>query len=290
MATVDSQFPAEQEAWTIENLEDASEQLKRMHIQLRELRVTIPKLIQPLTTLYRSPEELFIDFSLSATVAAKDVKAYSQYMTSAASRSVLEYASASRKNNQTGIRPWVVTEHPHWLEWEEKDNGSDGKTTELGGENASDVDDSTLGMGDSDAVEQAVLGFKEAHPKFDINFNKMEKSINCVLQVPTLHLRIQEGTSSLGKSILQVTCKGTTHLAAAIERSIAARRKPLDDLKSLLDLIAAYTDIKSRRCIKCEKLLNGSPPQLPAIRQRIASKSSEGKELDMWDALHEGCV
>ncbi|KAH7321765.1 hypothetical protein BKA65DRAFT_464130 [Rhexocercosporidium sp. MPI-PUGE-AT-0058] len=107
--------PLEQEVWDEERLEKAMKTLKEMHIQLRGLRTTVPRMIAPLTTKHPSPETLFREFSKSANTANQEVQQFRRVMTAEESREVMEQARKSRAENPKGIKPWRATEHPDWL-------------------------------------------------------------------------------------------------------------------------------------------------------------------------------
>ncbi|KAH9215703.1 hypothetical protein DL95DRAFT_435461 [Leptodontidium sp. 2 PMI_412] len=109
------QAPPDEEIWDEERLEKAMKTLKEMHIQLRGLRTTLPRLIAPLTTKQPSPEILFREFSKSANTANQEVQEFRRLMTAEDSKEVLEQAKKSRAENPKGIKPWMATEHPEWL-------------------------------------------------------------------------------------------------------------------------------------------------------------------------------
>ncbi|CAL3965747.1 hypothetical protein PZA11_002622 [Diplocarpon coronariae] len=98
-----------------EQLEQALKTLKEMHIQLRGLRTTVPRLIAPLTSKQSSPEALFRNFSDSANMANQEVQEFRRLMTDEKSIEVMEQARRSRAEDPKGIKPWRVTEHPDWL-------------------------------------------------------------------------------------------------------------------------------------------------------------------------------
>jgi len=104
-----------EDVWDEEKLEKAMKTLKEMHIQLRGLRTTIPRLISPLATKQPSPEALFRDFSKAAATANQEIQQFRRLMAAENSIQVLEQARKSRAENPTGIKAWRVTDHPDWL-------------------------------------------------------------------------------------------------------------------------------------------------------------------------------
>ncbi|KAM3080933.1 hypothetical protein ACMFMG_004893 [Clarireedia jacksonii] len=107
---------AGEDVWDEERLEQAMKTLKEMHIQVRNLRTTIPRLIAPLTTKQPSPDVLFTAFSTSARTANQEVHDFKRLMKDEQSVKIFEHAKKSRAENPHGIKPWRVTEHPDWLD------------------------------------------------------------------------------------------------------------------------------------------------------------------------------
>ncbi|CZS93719.1 uncharacterized protein RAG0_03874 [Rhynchosporium agropyri] len=105
----------EEEIWDEERLEEAMKTLKDMHIQLRGLRTTVPRLIAPLTTKQPSPDTLFREFSQSANTANQEVQDFRRLMTADESIKVMDQAKKSHTENPKGIKTWKATEHPDWL-------------------------------------------------------------------------------------------------------------------------------------------------------------------------------
>ena len=54
-------------------------------------------------------------------------------------------------------------------------------------------------------------------------------------------------------------------------------------------MLASYSDIKTRRCEKCNALLD-SNAQFPVERVRTGSKTTNGEIVDRWEALHTECL
>ncbi|KAH8683214.1 hypothetical protein BGZ60DRAFT_214569 [Tricladium varicosporioides] len=107
------------ENWDEEKLEEAMKRLKEMHIQLRNLRTTIPRLIAPLTTKQPSPESLFREFSKSTNTANQEVLQFRKLWGEEETQKVLERARKSRAENPNDIKPWRAIDHPNWLNRDE---------------------------------------------------------------------------------------------------------------------------------------------------------------------------
>ncbi|KAI9740711.1 MAG: hypothetical protein M1818_004676 [Claussenomyces sp. TS43310] len=101
--------------WDQERLEAALASLKDMYIQLRELRSTIPRLIEPLTVKQPSPEELYRKFASAALAANEEIKRFRDGMQDEETKLIFERASESRARDPRGITPWRITDEPDWL-------------------------------------------------------------------------------------------------------------------------------------------------------------------------------
>jgi len=104
-----------EDVWDEERLEKAMARLKEMHIQLRNLRTTLPRLLEPLTKKQPSPETLFSEFARSSTTANQEVQQFQRLMKEEETSVVLEQARKSRAENPNDIKPWRAREYPDWL-------------------------------------------------------------------------------------------------------------------------------------------------------------------------------
>ncbi|ESZ99348.1 hypothetical protein SBOR_0273 [Sclerotinia borealis F-4128] len=115
-STQQTAVPGSEEVWDEAKLEQAMKTLKEMHIQCRNLRSTIPRLLTPLATKQQSPEQLFSSFQQAATTSNKEVREFIRLMNDEESVKLFEHAKESRAENPHGIKPWRVTQHPDWLD------------------------------------------------------------------------------------------------------------------------------------------------------------------------------
>ncbi|KAI9820241.1 MAG: hypothetical protein M1827_005863 [Pycnora praestabilis] len=281
MSVIETLEIAGSETWEASRLESALARLKEMHIQLRSLRTTIPRMIRPLTSPHSSPEELYNDFANAAGSAAKEVQAFRYYMEDEASRSVLQQADTSRKEMPDGINAWRVTDHPDWLDRDERHVEVDGKGV--------DVQIDAVNIEAEQDTGKILEQFREAHPTMKVNFEGDTNSITLYLPPPArIHFHVTQQPSASGKSSYLVSTKESTHLHKAILRGIETRPMP-NNLSYLLELLASYTNIKSMPCIKCSKLLD-TKPQFATIRRKNETSSVAGTGETSWKAYHEGCV
>ncbi|TVY84792.1 hypothetical protein LSUE1_G001023 [Lachnellula suecica] len=103
------------EDWDEEKLEKALARLKEMHIQLKNLRTTVPRLLEPLTKKQPSPQVLFSEFSKSTATANEEVQQFQKLMREEETSQVLEQARKSRAERPNDIKPWRARDHPDWL-------------------------------------------------------------------------------------------------------------------------------------------------------------------------------
>ncbi|KAL2760934.1 hypothetical protein ACRALDRAFT_2063677, partial [Sodiomyces alcalophilus JCM 7366] len=103
------------DTWDEERLQDAMEHLKLLHIKLRDLRTTIPRMLQPLTEKQPTPEALFHSFSDSVAASYQEVQEFTELKRNEKSRQILEHAAQRRKEEPGGIKPWRATDHPDWM-------------------------------------------------------------------------------------------------------------------------------------------------------------------------------
>lgn len=109
-------------------------------------------------------------------------------------------------------------------------------------------------------------------------------------KVPSLVLTfvITCSIDSQNKATFTVECTGNMPLFSAISRCLASRPRP-NDLAYLLDMIAAYTNTRTAKCVKCGKLLDNSALS-PAARRSKQTTNGDGSTLTTWEPLHEGCL
>ncbi|KAI9828037.1 MAG: hypothetical protein M1832_003564 [Thelocarpon impressellum] len=298
-------------------LEAALEELKEMHIRLRELRTTIPDLVRPLTTPASSPEELFASFGAAAQTATGDVRSFIEYMRAPTARATLDRAAASRAQDGA-VKAWRVTEEPGWLVRKGGEKRPAETNDAPADEGKSDVEGEGEWEGEED-VEAVVRAFRERHPSIRVDTDEGDVT-TVILPAPArliFHLSrapppssddttpIQNLENAKAKGNYVVTCKHASKLHAAITRNVAGRSRR-QSLAYLLEMLASYADIATAPCARCGCLLDARP-QFPAVRRRVAFKTpdepSEGpapesaekekgetKETFVWRAFHDSCL
>ncbi|KAM7200230.1 hypothetical protein V8F33_003948 [Rhypophila sp. PSN 637] len=97
-----------------ERLEDAMEHLKELHLQLRQLRSAIPRMLSPLYSKHPSPEAYFSAFNQSVADTRKEVQDFKEALTGEETNKILRHVAASRRAKPAGIKPWRYSDDPEW--------------------------------------------------------------------------------------------------------------------------------------------------------------------------------
>lgn len=111
---VPDQKAASGKEWDEAEIEQALKRLGELHHQMRNLRSTIPRAMEPLS-IHSSPEATFSALRESTKSACGEIREYKQSATSEETTKVLERAKQSRKDNPKGIKPWRARDDPDWL-------------------------------------------------------------------------------------------------------------------------------------------------------------------------------
>ena len=227
-------------------LTSALARLQELHIQLRHLRSTIPRLLSPLLTpqLHNSPEELYKAFAQSATAAGEDIKSFKVAWEVEGTREVRERAKESR-GGEGAVRRWLVTERVGWadraatvgvegdgnaVEDREEDDGDDEKVDTKAEDVAEMVERWKEGK---EGVEMEVDGegkeikVRSGLISMDVDALVLNYSVQVYLSPPArIHFQIHL-IITLGRPVtFDVVCKEAAQMHKAILRSIAARHSP----------------------------------------------------------------
>ena len=124
----------------------------------------MPQLVEPLLAQHASPEELYSSYSRNTLETAKAIKALTKFMQEPGPQDTLKRAKESRAANPEGITPWIVTEHPDWLEVRTQ-GAEDGLPMQE--EELRDVEATAFPT--AEEVLPAVERFRTKHPGIEIN-------------------------------------------------------------------------------------------------------------------------
>ncbi|MCJ1281301.1 hypothetical protein MMC26_000619 [Xylographa opegraphella] len=216
--------------WDEERINSSLSLLQEMHIQLRELRQTIPSLMQIMHVEYPSTEALYTNISHTAMKSIACIQSFTTLVKSPRSQEVLVRAKGSRTKNEEGITGWLVTHHPDWLDRAVEDGVKELKLDE---DQKNDETRTTLSLEDATSI---LHNFQDEHPLVEVLVDKESNSIKLYLPPPTrIHFHIQLQPGSRSNKTYAVTCAESSHLHVGILGSIAKRPRS-NDLKYLLVL------------------------------------------------------
>lgn len=103
------------EEWSEEQLEEALDKLNAIHLKLRNLRSTIPRMVRPLTSEpAQSPELIHAKCKTSLVAGVEEVRAFKDAVLSDEYRKVIEHVTSSRRRNGKNIKPWTPRDDPSW--------------------------------------------------------------------------------------------------------------------------------------------------------------------------------
>jgi len=128
-------------------------------------------------TEHSSPEDLYTDISQAAVRAVNDIKNFKACIEEPVNQEVLKDARQSREKSGEGIKSWLVTQHPNWLE---KSVVTGVKELRLEEEAVTD----TEGNGDNvqEDIPAIVAKFKEQHIGIEVTMNPEGSELNvCTL-------------------------------------------------------------------------------------------------------------
>ncbi|MCJ1472740.1 hypothetical protein MMC13_001389 [Lambiella insularis] len=221
-------FVASEADWDEARINSSLAHLQEMHIQLRQLRETIPSLMQTIHSDYRSPEDLYAAISQAAVAAVSGIKGFATLVREAKSQEILVKASESRVKNNEGVVDWLVTQHPDWLDRTVEEGvkqlrlDEDGQESDIAGQ---------VGQEDVTTVQNK---FRDEHPGIDVSHDQGANTLNLHLPLPaSIHFQIHLQANPQNAGTYIVTCQESSHLHAGILRAVAKRPRA-DDLRYLL--------------------------------------------------------
>ncbi|KAI1639162.1 hypothetical protein F4809DRAFT_596847 [Biscogniauxia mediterranea] len=110
---------AKDDALKEEQLEKALKHLDLLHVKCRQLRTTIPRMIETIPD--NQPRDvIFKMFSSTVQSSQTEISDFTALYRGEESKKVLDQAKKSRDANPKGIRPWRAKDHPDWLDSGEK--------------------------------------------------------------------------------------------------------------------------------------------------------------------------
>ncbi|KAF2500566.1 hypothetical protein BU16DRAFT_451866 [Lophium mytilinum] len=256
--------------------------LEKLQDQLQDLRLTMPRILGPLRTPHPSPAALYQDFRHASMSSVNDLKKFRITWQSPETQSLFQKAKESLKANPK-LEGHNDVPRYGWIEEAESAGG-------LGSKKVAKADDGA-GSEELEAEYAGILAkFKEDHPNLKVTIESDNQIITIGYKVSMLYLkfRVVRTKEANGKGKLDVESSGAMALSPAITRCLASRPNP-NSLRNLLEMIAAYTDLRKTRCAKCTKLADSSGLTPAARRRKFVDKGEAGSEV-VWESFHEGCL
>ncbi|KAF2115792.1 mediator complex subunit 27-domain-containing protein [Lophiotrema nucula] len=283
MATTDTQQPSS--SWDEERCKAALAQLERLQTQatqLDDLRMTIPRVVEPFNSNLTSGPVIYKQFSTAAVSSQNNIKAFRAQWQSPETQSILNHAKESLEKSddlsagaQVAKFGWVQSELA------EKEKTSRSK------HDKKDIADDKL---DKETIGKMLEEFKTANSKTKIETKDGNRDIlfSFVADGLRLKFRVTIEEEAGGRRKVNAECMGTAKPFSSISRSVASRPQA-NDLKYLLDMIAAYKNIRATTCAKCQKLLDSSATVPTARRSKPVANGTEPPQT-VWEAFHESCL
>ncbi|OAG08209.1 uncharacterized protein CC84DRAFT_1214733 [Paraphaeosphaeria sporulosa] len=278
---------APQAASPIDNYDEAKclaalAQLEHLKHQLDDLRLTLPRILEPFHMPSKPP--MFHAFKDNLIKAQRDMKTFKSQWQGQETQNILEHARKSVAADPD-LSAGAQIQQYGWIEKETKQNDA----AKNNGDGEERPDD--LGIRITNEERDSIVGqWRQTHPTIKIE----EVDDGKQLLIPFVgdstkyrfRVTISEGATS--PQAIQAECEGAGEPFTSVTRCLASRPNP-NDLKHLLDMIAAYKTVKGLQCAKCKKMLDDDTTKPIARRCRQATGASETSET-VWEPFHEGCL
>ncbi|KAI2475355.1 Med27 domain containing protein [Pyrenophora tritici-repentis] len=253
--------------------------LEQRQAQINDLRLAIPRIIEP---LHRRPSPITWKlYSQGLETSSKGLAAFKEQWSETEMQNILNHAKESFKGNPDLTESVSVPSHG-WVERERKAK----KSTKTKSEH---VEDAGAILTDEE-ISRIVIEFRKSHPNLKLETTDDNTSISTRFVSGPVTLRFHVGIEreANGRHKLNAECLGTREPFLAITRCLGSRPHA-NDLKHILDMIAAYKTIKGTSCAKCGKLLDDAALVPTARRSKQVAAANETQET-IWEALHESCL
>ena len=154
----------------------SSQQLK-WSAQLRNLRQTIPSLMQIMHVEHPSPEAFYIEISQTAAESFARIQRFTSLVQDSRGQSIFARAIESRTKNEEGVTGWLVTQHPDWLDRAVEDGVKKLNLAE------DQTNDGSRRNFSSEDVTSALDSFRETHPLVEVLVENEAKSIKVYMLI-----------------------------------------------------------------------------------------------------------
>jgi len=101
--------------WDEARLEEGLRTLKEMHIQLRNLRTGIPRVVDPLASIKSKPPVVVLnEYKSAVQKIGTEMQTFKEFAMNEETKKVMEYAEKSREKNGVPSKPWIASDQPGW--------------------------------------------------------------------------------------------------------------------------------------------------------------------------------
>ena len=261
-----------------------------------------------------SPELVYADFGKAAHGAARNVREFAALTRDPQSQEVQTRVQQSEEQSRDGIEGWLVSQHPNWLQKP--------TVTEMKPKPEPDESDQT-GKPVGEGVQEDVEGFTKAHSDVAVKLDMNNKAIDVSIVLWSIKRQYAESlhrSDSLGKRNPPSSWAGETKRnPTSLSIPSPARRPPscsppssksssrdhtpticcglsysspatlpCHDADHLQEMLASYHDVQTKKCEKCNRLLDYKN-QWPVVRERRPAKPDTKPPSTRHAALHLGC-
>ncbi|KAH7077987.1 hypothetical protein BKA63DRAFT_276557 [Paraphoma chrysanthemicola] len=265
--------------WDEAQCKAALAQFEQLQAQLDDLRLAIPRIIDP---LHRPPSPTaFKLYAQGALGSQSAVKSLHENWKDPSIQKAFEYTNQSYAENMDLTESRSIPAHG-WIEREKKERSS------IKSSRSDSTDESVSTLTDED-VNRIVEDFQKTYPGIKLETQDENRAIltSFVSQGMKLKFRVTIERETTGRQKLNGECSGTIEPFLSITRCIASRPQT-NDLKHLLDMIAAYKTVKGVSCEKCGNLLDHAM-MTPTARRPKSAVANTLNEV-AWTAWHESCL
>ncbi|KAL2132499.1 hypothetical protein VTI74DRAFT_3742 [Chaetomium olivicolor] len=97
-----------------QQLQEMLSQLDQMHLQLRQLRSALPRMLEPLMIKQSSPQATYAAFLQAVESTNKEITGFREAVVRPTSRDIFKTAVSSQSVNPKGIKQWRARDDPDW--------------------------------------------------------------------------------------------------------------------------------------------------------------------------------
>ncbi|KAL5393154.1 hypothetical protein PMIN04_005451 [Paraphaeosphaeria minitans] len=257
-------------------------QLERLKHQLDDLRLTLPRILEPFHMPSKPP--MFHAFKDNLIKAQRDMKTFKSQWQGQETQNILEHARKSAAANPD-LSAGAQIQQYGWIEKEKKEKEVS-KKNEDGVKRAEDLGIRITKEERGRIVQQ----WRQINPSIKVDETDDGKQILIpfVADSTKYSFRVMiSGDANLSQAV-QAECEGAGEPFTSVTRCLASRPNP-NDLKNLLDMIAAYKTVRGLQCVKCKRMLDDDTTKPIARRCRQTASANETSET-VWEPFHEGCL